>query len=217
MNTSGFQTLHSPYEPVVSDSKDNYYQMPEVTITGDLGRFRVFIPPGTRILSLNIFEYGGQTVFARHGKPPEEREVPDGYFAAASRTLDQLASEDQIISENHEGKIAVIQQGFSLPYVTIFQAGWLYIRTVGGRSSSVYYNKFQLGVDSVVFNAWIGSINWERDVEGVVEFGVTSFVPKPVVSAPISTPSSVPSDAPKQIRLGEFGIWNWSNGKWTIQ
>lgn len=220
MNTSGYQTLHEPFGRAVDDGT-GYYQMPETTVTGYINCFRVFVPPGARIIALNIFEYGGQTAIVRHKIPPTTRDIPEDYFVAASRHLEQLIKEDQIISENHEGHLTIISEGIPLPYVTINQAGWLYAYITGGSSSNVYYNKYQLGVNVKEYNEWFDREDWDKNVEGVVVFGGSTPTPTPIpipVPTPVPTPTPIPmpgTGGPTTINLGDFGIWNYRNGQWV--
>jgi hypothetical protein len=170
INPTLYLSLNGDYGRAVGDT-NGYYQIPEVTVTGYQSKFRVFIPPGTSYIYLAIYEYGGQTAIARQRILPTTFSIPQDYFAPQSRTLDQLLDSDQIISENNEGKLTVINQ--VLPegtYVSVDQAGWLYVYVTGGEYSSVYYNKLQIGVNAAVYNQWHDTINWDVDVESVIEY-----------------------------------------------
>jgi len=169
-NPTLYLSLNGDYGRAVGDTT-GYCQMPEVTVAGYQSKFRVFIPPGTNYIYLAIYEYGGQTAIARQRILPTTFSIPQDYFAPQSRTLDQLLASDQLISENNEGKLTIINQVLQGgTYVSVYQAGWLYVYVTGGKYSSVYYNKLQIGMDAATYNKWYDTINWDIDVESVLEY-----------------------------------------------
>ena len=190
-NPTDYVSLSGDYGRAVGDAT-GYCQMPEVTVTEYRSKFRVFIPPGTNYIYLAIYEYGGQTAIARHEIPPTPVSINPDNFAPQSRTLDQLLASDQIISENNEGKLTVINQVLQGgTYVSVYQAGWLYVYVTGGKYSSVYYNKLQIGMDAATYNKWYDkyiktSANWDKLIEGV-----TTYIPP---SSPQPQPTSNPTD-----------------------
>lgn len=190
-NPSGYVSLHGDYgrAPV---EKGNCV-LAGVGASGYRSKMRVFVPPGASSLYFAIYEYGNQTAIVRHELPPTTLSIPANYFDTSSRTLAQLTASDQIINENKEGKITIINQGI-YPTVSQGQAGWLYAYITGGSSSSFYENVWIVEVDAAIYNDWYdhygtnqnGSINWDRDIEGVT----TYLEPNPLPGKPEINPST---------------------------
>lgn len=169
-----YQSLHGDLGVAPPNTPGLINKLPIDNVPGYIQRFRVFIPPGTISTTLSIYEWGKQKVRARYKILPTSEDVYDAYNPAI-RSLEELEAEDQLISENIEGKISIIYDP-SDKIITSETAGWLYVYVGGGSYSSTYWNQFTVAVDADVYNPWYNSINWATQVEGVQTYspGTTS-------------------------------------------
>ncbi|MBI5591139.1 MAG: hypothetical protein HY881_11720 [Deltaproteobacteria bacterium] len=159
-------------------------------ISGFKERFRVFIPPGSTLISLEILEWGGVSAIAHHETPPTSA---FGQFSpSSSYTLASLEASDQYYAgQINGGRLAILSDGFAAPYLSAARGGWLYVKVDSDKGSYTYYNSVNIVVNADAYNNWYnhsgsnpdGSINWATDVEGVTEYLEPSARPgKPEVT-----------------------------------
>jgi hypothetical protein len=190
-NPTVYRSLNTDYGPI---SASGSYIVINRTINGYLPYFRIFIPPGTQRVSVNILDWGARDAVARHEIPPVKNnyDFSENSITTVVKSLAQLEASDQIIAKA-EGRIEILYDLLSAPYLSQARGGWLYVK-VGSGAQADYSNKIFVQVDAETYNNWYrhagsnpdGSINWERDVEGVTEYLPPSAKPE----KPIVTPDS---------------------------
>ncbi|MBI5593901.1 MAG: DUF1566 domain-containing protein [Deltaproteobacteria bacterium] len=140
--------------------------------------FRVFVPPGAVLITLEILEWNGQSVIAHHETPPTSA---FGQIApSSSYTLSSLEAADQYYpGQLNNGRLAILSDGFAAPYLSAARGGWLYVKVDQKINlETTYYNAVSFTVNADAYNNWYdhsgsnpdGSINWATDVEGVTEY-----------------------------------------------
>ncbi|MBI5589752.1 MAG: BACON domain-containing protein [Deltaproteobacteria bacterium] len=161
--------------------------------SGYIQYFRVFVPPGATLISLEILEWGGQSAIARHGIPPTS--AFGRISPSSSYTLSALEAADQYYpGQVNGGRLAILSDGFAAPYLPASRAGWLYVKVDQQIGSNSYYNSVSFTVNADAYNNWYahsgsnsdGSINWATDVEGVSQYWVTGTKPEKPVVTPIN-------------------------------
>ncbi len=200
---SAYVTLHTPYVRLEGDKIDGGRGGFFANTRVYKEFFRVFIPPGTTRLMLDINDWLGQSVIARYKKMPtsEFGQLPIAKYG--DETLTKLESDDRYFpGYAGTGKVSIAYDGFASPYLLPSNAGWLYVRVDSdkGQQPEKYTNAWSILVNAEAYNDWYdhygsnadGSINWEKDVEGVI----TYVAPELTSPTPIPTPTVTPTPSP---------------------
>ena len=144
--------------------------------SGIIPFFRVFIPPGTVLLDLNIIETGRQMAITRHTFPPTGSPYapPSGYTPDNYFKLNELIAADCWVAENTQDSLYIASDGFTPP-LEESKAGWLYVKVDGGQYSNIYDTHFSARVDTEAYNAWWDKcikddFGWERVVQSVLTY-----------------------------------------------
>ena len=179
-NPTAYTSLNSPYGRISADQIDAHglAYIANLYVPGYISNFRVFIPPGTMSVDAEILEWGGQKTIARHKTPPTTGFGNYSTITTGPRTLQQYETSDQIVKEDDGGRIKILIDSFTSPYLDISRAGWFYVNVDGQIGSTSYYNSVYIRVNAAAYNNWYdhsgsnadGSINWDKDVESVTEY-----------------------------------------------
>jgi hypothetical protein len=144
--------------------------------SGMIPFFRVFIPPGTVLLDLNIIETGKQMAIARHMGPPlgSPYTPPIGYTPDNYFKLNELIAADCWAAENTQDSLYIASDGFTPP-LEENKAGWLYVKVGGGQYSNIYDTHFSARVDTSAYNTWWDKCiknesGWEMAVQSILTY-----------------------------------------------
>jgi len=195
-NPTKYTSLTQDYGRATADADGNYYVC-TVNNRQYYQYFRVFVPPGSNLIALDINEWNGQSAIAHHETPPISDFGQNLNPSLEAATLASLEAADQFF-QGHAGtgKLSILYNVFAAPYLSVARGGWLYVHVNSdlGWSPDKYTNAVTFRVNAAVYNNWYdhagsnpnGSINWERDVEGVTEYLEPSAKP----GMPVVTPAN---------------------------
>ena len=166
----------------------------------ELRKFKVFIPPGTWEVILNVFCVNdARNMYAVAGfktPPPENPGEPPFYDEGWGHSLKDLGKGHRF-SLNRDGLIKIISEKLTST-ISEKDSGWLYVRVFGGWD--VKSIKFTVRVNSQVYNSWYNTIDWYADVDSES----TYVPPTPNPSPPKTDPT--PSDPPPS-NSDDDAIW----------
>lgn len=188
-NPTIYTSLHNDYGRAVPDTRGNY-TICNIYKSGYISNFRVFIPPGTFTISMDLLEWNSQSCIARHKLPPSSQfgqlQNSTTITLAAYEAADLFRQGDP--SGQSNGRLGILGDGFASPYLSEARAGWFYVQVDSYQGSTGYYNSVMITVNAEVYNNWYAGINWEKDVEGVSVYIPPNAKPgKPVVTPPSNT------------------------------
>lgn len=167
---------------------------------GEYRDFKVFLPPGSTRVSLNVFcvndaywmwtvsrfvrlNNNGQIKFEGYGEHPE-------YVDSWGYTLSELES-DYRFSKNWDGVIKIAEYNFQEP-LSVDESGWIYVRVLGGWN--VKGISYKISVNPNMYAEWYRNINWFTDVDSS-----SKVVPgdSPNYDPPVNDPPPVQNDPPQ--------------------
>lgn len=135
-NLTGYASLTKFYSEVPRNpdgSLPEYHSFTndDDTYNGYIGKFRVFVPPGTISVALSIIENGRQMAVARYMIPPTGKpdEPPIDYTPDHFFSLAELTARDCWATENMYDILGIASDSF-LSYLESSKAGWLYANVV---------------------------------------------------------------------------------------
>ena len=190
-NPTIYTSLHNDYGRAGQGDSHGNLIINNVYRSGYIQHFRVFVPPGAVVITLEILEWDGQSAIAHHETPPVSTfgQITN---KATSYTLASLEAADQFFQgEFSGGRLAILSDGFAAPYLSAARGGWLYVKIDPLIGWSTYYTSASFTVNADAYNSWYdhagsnsdGSIDWENDIEGVTEYLEPSAKPgKPIVT-----------------------------------
>lgn len=192
-NTSGYVTIHNPYTRVPDVYKTSYSfgaSLYYESQAGYIPYMRVFLPPGSISFVVQINDSGKRESLSLHHTPPATAVVPvNSPTPTEPYNLTQLEKSDCHSVPTNEYLLNIARDYFS-PALELSRSGWLYVHVGDGSPSAVYYIKFHVEVDPAIYNDWWdhggsnpdGSINWDADVESVVDYGGKPSPAKPTIN-----------------------------------
>ena len=205
-NPTAYVSLHGDMGLASAPDNHGNQNMANVYQSGFVSQFRIFIPPGSTLVSLEILEWGGQSATARFKTPPANY---DG-LGSHDYTLSGLLQGELFQGQVNGGRLAILSDGFSAPFLQPVQAGWLYVNCGSPAGSPTYYMVASTTVNAAAYNVWYRSINWANDVEGVIQYSQEPIVPPiPVPQPPAPIPASGKTDILwRNNTTGENTVWS---------
>ena len=190
MNPSGYTSLHGDYGQCTNSDgfiSPNY-------VSSFVQKLRMFIPPGTRGIYLEISQYANCHGIVRMFQPPTNLILPAVDADIRMADWNTIQTQDMVVSPG-KGKLTIFNTAIPAGVIP----GWLYVYIFAGGSSSVWQNALGLYVDKAIYNPWQASVNWDRDIEGVTVYGTPVVQPAPAPTPqPVPVPTPAPVPAPTQ-------------------
>lgn len=172
-NPTQYLSLGGKYPRAEGDGVVNgRFMVCGVNIRHYIEQFRVFIPPGSQKISVEINDWLGQSVIAHHGTP-----VKSGFGQlpiATSVDLKYLKDADLYFpGYAGTGKVLILDDVFASPYLSEL-GGWLYVKVDADRYAGPekYTNAVSITVNAAAYNNWYDNTNWQTDVEDIIEYSM---------------------------------------------
>ena len=202
---SDYPSINGDYGRAVPDNHGNCLVNNSYR-SGYLPSFRIYIPPGTTIVSVEILEWAGQSAIAHMGSPPT---VSFGATPSSVFTLATLEAPGGKFFRGYEqsGRLGILSDAWTSPFLPQSRSGWLYVKLDGNMGSPSFYIAVSLYVNATAYNAWYSGIVWSRDVEGISP--IPTITPSPT---PIPTPTPVPTVTPGVITVSPNKVYRFVVG-----